>query len=125
METELCSDAPGRRKRKVKSSQGSGNGAIKVTTSLASAEVGKTELVMAAPAPAEGESVLVRVVKSCANPRLVACVWNDGGFERRVLVKVKKNANFRCGMELEARRPERESEPWSYDGAMPRFAGRW
>jgi hypothetical protein len=69
--------------------------------------------------------VTVKVLRVCANPRLVLCAYSEGGLERRVLVRVKRNAFFRCGMELEARRAPSETEPWSYEGRLPRFAGRW
>jgi hypothetical protein len=73
----------------------------------------------------EHEEVQVKVLRICANPRLVLCGHQADGFERRVLVRVGKNANFSPGMELKALRPERETEPWGYAGRLPRFRGRW
>ena len=73
----------------------------------------------------EHEEVQVKVLRICANPRLVLCGYQDDGFERRVLVRVGKNANFVPRMELKASRPERETEPWRYAGTLPRFRGRW
>ena len=73
----------------------------------------------------ESAEIKVRVLRVCANPRLVECVYSEGALERRVLVRVNRNMNFRRGMELEARRPANETEVWGYAGALPRFAGRW
>jgi hypothetical protein len=69
----------------------------------------------------------VEVLRCCRNPRLVECIYRDErGGEERILVRVKSNAFFKRGMEVEARRPERESEPWIFAGSrLPRFAGRW
>jgi len=63
-----------------------------------------------------------------ANPRLIYCVLvAPDEVERRILVKVKKSANFRPRMELEVRVPaaDQQSEPWLYDGPLPRFRGVW
>jgi hypothetical protein len=75
--------------------------------------------------PNEHEEVKVKVLRLCANPRLVLCAYIDGSLERRVLVRVGRNANFVPGMELKAIRPERETEPWGYQGKLPRLRGRW
>ena len=75
--------------------------------------------------PLEREAVKVKILRICANPRLVLCGYQDEGFERRVLVRVGRNGNFVRGMELKALRPERETEPWLYQGRLPRFRGRW
>ena len=69
--------------------------------------------------------VMVKVLRCCANPRLVLCAYQDNGLERRVLVRVGRNANFMPGMELKAMRPARETEPWGYAGRLPRLRGRW
>ena len=73
----------------------------------------------------EREAVKVKVLRVCANPRLVLCGYQDEGLERRVLVRVGRNANFMPGMELKAIRPARESEVWGYAGRLPRLRGRW
>jgi hypothetical protein len=74
---------------------------------------------------AEREAVKVKVLRICANPRLVLCAYQDDGLERRVLVRVGRNRNFTPRMELKAIRPERETEPWLYQGRLPRLRGRW
>ena len=73
----------------------------------------------------EHEEVKVKVLRLCANPRLVLCGYQDNGLERRVLVRVGRNANFMPGMELKAIRPARETEPWAFEGKLPRLRGRW
>src|SRR5215470_8845177 len=42
----------------------------------------------------EHEEVQVKVLRPCANPRLVLCAYSDGDLERRVLVRVGRNKNF-------------------------------
>src|SRR6516162_457316 len=67
--------------------------------------------------PLEREAVKMKVLKVCPNPRLLWCVYQEnGGLERRALVRVGKNKNFTSRMELEAIRPARETEPWLYQG---------
>ena len=68
--------------------------------------------------------VMVKVLRCCANPRLVLCAYSDGGLERRLLVRVGRNRNFVRGMELKALQPSNESEP-GYAGRLPRLRGRW
>ena len=75
--------------------------------------------------PVERAEVKVKILRICANPRLVLCAYQDDGLERRVLVRVGRNANFMPGMELKAIRPTRETEPWGYQGKLPRLRGRW
>jgi hypothetical protein len=73
----------------------------------------------------EHEEVTVKILRICANPRLVLCDYQDEGLERRVLVRVGRNGNFVRGMELKALRPARETEPWVFQGRLPRLRGRW
>jgi hypothetical protein len=75
--------------------------------------------------PVERAEVKVKILRICANPRLVLCAYSDGDLERRVLVRVGRNKNFVHGMELKAMRPERETEPWVFQGKLPRLRGRW
>ena len=74
----------------------------------------------------EYEEVKVKVLRVCANPRLLLCAYSeDGGVERRILVRVGRNGNFIRGMELKAIRPARETELWVFQGRLPRLRGRW
>jgi hypothetical protein len=81
--------------------------------------------VLEGEVPVERAEVNVKILRICANPRLVLCVYQDGGLEHRVLVRVGRNANFVPGMELKAIRPARDTEPWEYQGKLPRLRGRW
>ena len=74
---------------------------------------------------AERDEVTMKILRICANPRLVLCAYSQEGVESRALVKVGKNVNFSVGMELKAIRPAKASEPWLYQGRLPRFRGRW
>ena len=73
----------------------------------------------------EHQEVKMKVLRVCANPRLVLCGYQDEGFERRVLVRVGRNMNFMPGMELKAIRAPKETEPWVFQGRLPRLRGRW
>jgi hypothetical protein len=64
-------------------------------------------------------------LRVCANPRLVLCAYQEEGLERRVLVRVGRNRNFVQGMELKALRSAKETEPWAFEGKLPRLRGRW
>ena len=75
--------------------------------------------------PVERAEVNVKILRICANPRLVLCGYQDEGFERRVLVRVGRNMNFMPGMELKAIRAPKETEPWVFQGRLPRLRGRW
>ena len=86
---------------------------------------GSADLVPNSFVTNEHEEVKVKVLRLCANPRLVLCGYQDNGLERRVLVRVGRNANFMPGMVLKAMRPARETEPWGYQGKLPRLRGRW
>jgi len=83
------------------------------------------EPVIAREEPVESAEVKVKILRICANPRLVLCAYSDGDLERRVLVRVGRNKNFVQGMELKALRSAGESEPWLYQGRLPRLRGRW
>jgi hypothetical protein len=81
---------------------------------------------LATGALAKGDKVTMKVTRIVPNPRLIQCVyWNESGVERKVFVKVGRNQNFVVGMTLEAIRPARESEPWVFQGKLPRLRGRW
>ena len=75
--------------------------------------------------PVESAEVKVKILRICANPRLVLCAYSDGDLERRVLVRVGRNKNFVPGMELKALRSAKETEPWAFQGKLPRLRGRW
>src|SRR6516162_8314986 len=110
---------PGGRKARLKRAQES--------TSAEEPEIAKAllatneseEPVLEREVPVESAEVKVKILRICANPRLVLCAYSEGGFERRVLVRVGRNRNFKPRMELKAVRPARETEPWLYQGRLP------
>jgi hypothetical protein len=119
-ETEIYYDGPARRvgKKRVAVSK------EESTPSAMAIEAEVEEQVSAVAQLASGGEVTVRVVRIPANPRLLLCESQESEC-RRILVRVRSNVKFRRGMELAAVPSASESEPWSYSGALPRFAGRW
>jgi len=116
---------PGARKARHARAQGSTSGEEPELAKALLATNESEEPVLEREEPVERAEVKVKILRICANPRLVLCAYQDDGLERRVLVRVDKNRNFTCGMELKAIRPARESEPWGYQGKLPRLRGRW
>ena len=116
---------PGGRKAQIKRAQESTGGQEPEIAKALLATNESEEPVLEREVPVESAEVKVKILRICANPRLVLCAYSDGGFERRVLVRVGRNRNFVCGMELKALQPSNESEPWGYAGRLPRFRGRW
>jgi hypothetical protein len=80
-----------------------------------------------AQASEDAEKVEMKVLRTCPNPHLVACSYVEEGVERRALIRVGRNKNFKPGMKLMVKRPAAgaEAEPWTYDGLLPRRPGRW
>jgi hypothetical protein len=126
---------PGGRKARLKRAQESTRvEEPKIAQSLFATNKGVEEVLkqegLADPVPNsfvtnEHQEVKVKVLRVCANPRLLLCGYQDEGLERRVLVRVGRNANFVPGMELKALRSAKETEPWLYQGKLPRLRGRW
>jgi hypothetical protein len=73
------------------------------------------EPVLEREVPVESAEVKVKILRICANPRLVLCAYEDDGLERRVLVRVGRNRNLTPRMELKAIRPAKETELWLYE----------
>src|SRR6516162_2658624 len=101
--------------------------AAKAAAAAANAEREQEALSeLATGALAKGDKVTMKVTRIVPNPRLIQCVyWDESGVERKAFVKVGRNQNFVVGMTLEAIRPARESEPWLYQGRLPRLRRRW
>jgi hypothetical protein len=79
-----------------------------------------------AQASEEAEKVEMKILRICPNPRLVMGTYVVEGMERRALISVRRNVNFRPGMKLLVKRPANgaEAEPWTYNGLLPRRPGR-
>jgi hypothetical protein len=114
-------DRKARHKRAQENTSGEEPGIAKALLATNESE----ELALEREEPVESTEVKVKILRICANPRLVLCAYQDDGLERRVLVRVGRNRNFVRGMELKALQPSNESEPWGYAGSLPRFRGRW
>ena len=79
------------------------------------------------PIAENGNEIELEIVRVPANPRMVICSYWAVSGERRCIVRVGRNANFRPGMKLLVKRPAAgaDAEPWAYDGAIPRRPGHW
>jgi hypothetical protein len=79
------------------------------------------------PVAESGNEIELEVMRLALNPRMVICAYRAGSEERRILVRVHRNKNFKPGMKLLVKRPVNgmEAEPWVYDGLLPRRPGRW
>jgi hypothetical protein len=79
------------------------------------------------PIAGSGSEIELEIVRIPPNPRMVVCQHWAEGEERRCVVRVGRNANFRPGMKLLVKRPAvgADIEPWKYDGSLPRRPGHW
>jgi hypothetical protein len=79
------------------------------------------------PIAGSGSEIELEIVRIPPNPRMVVCQYWAEGEERRCVVRVGRNANFRPGMKLLVKRPAvgADIEPWKYDGSLPRRPGHW
>jgi hypothetical protein len=118
---------PPEKRRKWKAKKKRGAGALGAEQSLwrPSQRVEEAPAVHPEQELVEAGEVAVKVLRFCANPRLVLCAYQDMRGGHRMLVRVGRNGNFVPGMELKTLRPTRETEVWGYAGALPRFKGRW
>jgi hypothetical protein len=79
------------------------------------------------PIAESGNEIELEIVRIPPNPRMVICAYRAVSGERRCMVRVGRNANFKPGMKLRVKRPAAgaEAEPWRYDGSLPRRFGHW
>jgi hypothetical protein len=79
------------------------------------------------PLAESGNEIELEILRIPPNPRMVICAYRAVSGERRCLVRVGRNANFKPGMKLVVKRPVNgaEVEPWTYNGLLPRRPGRW
>jgi hypothetical protein len=73
-------------------------------------------------------ALVVRVVKTVANPRLAICevISGEGMAGKQLVVDVRKNHLFVPRMEMEIERAPGSSRfEWEYKGKLPRLRGRW
>jgi hypothetical protein len=70
----------------------------------------------------------LEVIRVGPNPRVLTCRYRELASERYCLVVVKSIKNFVKGMKIVMREPLNEEEyrsGWKYEGALPKFKGRW
>jgi hypothetical protein len=74
-----------------------------------------------------GSGIELEIMRIPPNPRMVICRYQAVSGERRCIVRVGRNANFRRGMKLVVKAPAagEEAEPWAYEGLLPRRPGHW
>ena len=79
------------------------------------------------PIGENGNEIELEIVRIPLNPKMVVCRYRAVSEERRCVVRVGRNANFRPGMKLLVKRPAvgTDIEPWKYDGSLPRRPGHW
>jgi hypothetical protein len=116
---------PAGRKARIKRAQESTSAEEPGIAKALLATNGSEEPVLEREEAVESAEVKVKILRICANPRLVLCAYEDDGLERRVLVRVGRNENFVPRMELQAVRGATETEPWVFEGKLPRRKGRW
>jgi hypothetical protein len=79
------------------------------------------------PIAGNGDEIELEIARIPPNPRMVICAYRAFSGERRCMVRVGRNANFRPGMKVLVKRPANgmEAQPWTYDGLLPPRPGRW
>src|SRR5258708_1599260 len=127
MEFEMRTDLPARIKVGRKHAKDSDPQKVGLSSGLATVESREVQREEEISASASVPVVEVEVVRVPANPRLLICRYWISGEERRALIRVHRNKNFKPGMKLSVKRPANgtEAEPWGYDGLLPRRPGRW
>ena len=127
MEFEIRTDLPARIKVGRKRAKDSDPQKVGLSSGLATVESRELQREEEISASANAPLVELEVLRIPANPRMILCRYWAGNEERRCMVRVGRNANFRRGMKLLVKRPAAgaEAEPWAYDGSLPRRPGRW
>jgi hypothetical protein len=127
MEFEIRTDLPTRIKVGRKRGKDSDPQKVGLSPDGGTAQPVKARQEMEILGSGSASLVELEVLRVPPNPRLVICRYWIFGEERRCLVRVGRNTNFRRGMKLVAKRPAAGAgaEPWAYDGLLPRRTGRW
>jgi len=127
MEVEIRTDLPARIKVERKHAKDSDPQEGGLSSGLATVESREVQREEEISASANAPLVELEVLRIPPNPRLVIYRYWIFGEERRCIVRVGRNTNFRPGMKLVVKLPTNgaEAEPWAYDGSMPRRPGHW
>ncbi len=127
MEFEIRTDLPARIKVGRKRAKDSNPYEVGLSSGLATVKSHEVQRKEEISASANAPLVEVEVMRIAPNPRLLVCRYWVFKEERRALIRVHRNENFKPGMKLLVKRPAAgtEAEPWAYDGLLPRHPGRW
>lgn len=127
MEVEIRTDLPARIKVGRKRAKDSDPQKVGLSPDGGTAQAFKTQEETEILGSGSAPLIELEILRIPPNPRLVICRYWIFGEERRCIVRVGRNANFRRGLKLLVKRPANraEAEPWAYDGSMPRRPGRW
>ena len=127
MEVEIRTDLPARIKVGRKRAKDTNPQEVGLSPDGGTAQPVKARQEMEILGRGNAPLVELEILRIPPNPRLVICRYWIFGEERRCLVRVGRNANFKPGMKLLVKRPANgmEAEPWTYDGLLPRRPGRW
>jgi hypothetical protein len=127
MEVEIRTDLPAKIKGGRKRAKDSNPQEVGLNPDGGTAQPVKVRQEMEMLGSGGAPLVELEILRIPPNPRLVICRYWIFGEERRCMVRVGRNANFRPGMKLLVKRPAAgaETEPWAYDGLLPRRPGRW
>src|SRR6266700_3345660 len=105
MEVEIRTDLPARIKVGRKRANDGDPQEVGLSSGLATVESCEVQREEEISASANASVVEVEVVRIPANPRMILCRYWAGNEERRCMVRVGRNANFRRGMKLLVKRP--------------------
>jgi hypothetical protein len=127
MEVEIRTDLPTKIKAGRRRAKDSDLHEVGLSSDIATVESREVQREEEISASANAPLVEVEVMRIAPNPRLLLCRYWVFGEERRALIRVHRNKNFKPGMKLSVKRPanDTEAEPWAYDGLLPRRPGRW
>ena len=127
MEVEIRTDLPTKIKAGRRRAKDSDLHEVGLSSDIATVESREVQREEEISASANAPLVEVEVMRIAPNPRLLLCRYWVFGEERRALIRVHRNKNFKPGMKLSVKRPanDTEAEPWAYDGLLPRRTGRW
>jgi hypothetical protein len=127
MEVEIRTDLPARIKVGRRRAKGSDPQEVGLSPDGGIGQPVKARQEMEILGSGSAPLVELEILRIPPNPRLVICRYWIFGEERRALIRVHRNKNFKPGMKLLVKRPANgtEAEPWGYDGLLPRRPGRW
>src|SRR5712672_2181039 len=110
MEVEIRTDLPARIKVGRKRAKDSDPQKVGLSSGLATVESREVQREEEISASANAPLVELEVLRIPANPRMILCRYWAGNEERRALIRVHRNKNFKPGMKLLVKRPAAGAE---------------